>query len=106
MRTFYGESSCLLDNARYPLAMQSGPEQLRDWMRRRGFNQAEASRYLVGGNQPLLSNILNGHYKPGLAKAIQIERLTGIPVEAWASDLDETSDVEPVAAGKRRVAKG
>lgn len=85
--------------------MHSGPEQLRDWMRRRGFTQADAARYF-GFNEPLVSRILNGTYNPGLKNAILLERLTGIPVEAWASsELDETVEAVAAAPAKRRLAK-
>lgn len=92
--------------------MQSGPEQLKDWMRRRGFTQADAARYL-GYNEPMVSRILNGGYSPGLKYAIHMERLTGIPVEAWsASELEESDEDAAVrvagssgSGGKRRVSK-
>jgi transcriptional regulator with XRE-family HTH domain len=80
--------------------MQSGPEQLKDWMRRRGFTQADAARYLEV-DEPYVSVLSSGKRTPGLANAIRLERLTGIPVEAWASNaLDEPE--EPVAAGGRK----
>lgn len=85
--------------------MESGPEQLRDWMRRRGFTQADASRYLEY-NEPMVSRILNGSYNPGLRTALRIEHLTGIPVEAWAaSELDELDLPVTAIAGKRKVSK-
>lgn len=85
--------------------MQSGPEQLRDWMRRRGFTQADAARYLEY-TESLMSRILNGGYNPGLKNAIHLERLTGIPVEAWAASAVASDDEpEPVTAGKRKLAK-
>lgn len=82
-----------------------GPEQFRDWMRRRGFNQSDAARYLEY-SEPLVSKILAGTHNLGLRNAIHVERLTGIPVEAWASELDDEPDAVGAAAGKRKVAKG
>jgi transcriptional regulator with XRE-family HTH domain len=67
----------------------TGAEHLRDWMRRRGFTQAEAGRYLEL-DESLMSRLVNGRYKPGLAKALELERLTGIPVEAWAPRRTES----------------
>jgi len=32
-----------------------------------------------------LSQILNGHRRPGLATAVRIEDVTGIPARAWAA---------------------
>jgi transcriptional regulator with XRE-family HTH domain len=81
--------------------MHSGSEQLKDWMRRRGFTQADACRFL-GFDAASMSNFCAGKRTPGLETALRIERLTGIPVEVWASselDSDETTaDSEPVKA--------
>lgn len=84
--------------------MQLGPEQFRDWMRRRGFTQADASRYL-DFTEPYLSDLLNGRGSPGLANAVHLERFTGIPVEAWTSELSEAADEEVIGTGKRKVRK-
>ena len=73
--------------------MKSGPEQLRDWMRRRVFNQAETAEHF-GWDETTISKILNGVRVPGLENAVKIERETGIPVEAWL----------PTPADKRRAA--
>lgn len=70
-------------------------------MRRRGFTQADAGRYLEMG-QDHLSHILAGRRSPGLETAIKFARLTGIPVEAWSSNaIDEASISEPVETRKR-----
>ncbi len=78
--------------------MQPGPKQLLDWMRRRSFNQTEAAEYLdLHGAE--VSMYLNGRRTPGLAMAVQIERRTGIPVEAWmltAVDGSSGRGSEPV----------
>lgn len=68
----------------------SGAEQFKDWMRRRVFSQADAARYLAM-EVPFISLLANGKRTPGLDNAIKLERMTGIPVEAWAStELDES----------------
>lgn len=85
--------------------MLSGIEQFKDWLRRRGFSQADACRYLQF-DEPYLSGLLTGRRTPGLANAIHIERLTGIPVEAWASALDDSEDRQPAVARNRPVGKG
>lgn len=81
--------------------MESGAEQLRDWMRRRGFTQADAARFL-NFDAASMSNFCAGKRTPGLETALRIERLTGIPVEAWAStDIDnddETTMTQTVKA--------
>jgi transcriptional regulator with XRE-family HTH domain len=62
--------------------MQSGPEQLRDWMKRRKLNQSETAEHL-DMDETYISQIVNGVRTPGLHNALLIERMTGIPVEAW-----------------------
>lgn len=84
--------------------MFTGIEQLRDWMERRGFTQAEAALFL-GFTEPYMSKLITGKGgSPGLANAIHIERLTGISVEAWADALDESESRQPAIASKSRVA--
>lgn len=81
--------------------MVSGPEQLRDWMRRREVNQREAAE-LLNITEVFLSQLLNSKRTPGLENAIKIERLTGISVESWlltavsgASDESVTTPARP-----------
>lgn len=80
--------------------MLSGPEQLRDWMERRGFKNEEASQYL-GIDASVMTKLANGSRNAGLKIAIMIERHTGIPVESWLSeDADEL--VSARAADRRK----
>lgn len=72
---------------------------MRDWMRRRGFNQSDAARYL-GWDQGNISVVLAGKRTLGLETALRIERLTGIPVEAWSAQ--ETDKLETALAGTSR----
>lgn len=82
--------------------MQSGPEQLKDWMRRRGFTQADMARYF-NWDQSFVSVLLSGRRSPGLETAITIERLAGIPVEAWLpSEVDKTEPAVQGSAAKRQ----
>lgn len=81
-----------------------GPTQFRDWMVRRGFNQAEAAKYL-GFTEPYLSQLLSEDRCPGLRNSIHIERMTGISVEAWASQLADEDRRQTAIAGKPRVGK-
>jgi transcriptional regulator with XRE-family HTH domain len=75
--------------------MKSGPEQLKDWMHRRRFMQREVAEHL-GIHFTFVCQLIAGKRSPGLDNAIKIERLTGIPVEAWASSsIDESA--EPIA---------
>lgn len=74
-------------------------------MRKRGFTQADAARYL-GWPEPFLSKLLSGSRTPQLRNAIKLERLTGIPVEAWlSSDVDNDDAAHLVAAGKAKLPK-
>lgn len=83
--------------------MHSGPEQLRDWMERRGFKvQADAARFL-GLELSVFSLLVNGKRKPGVDYALRIEKSTGIPVEAWATDDDDSDQPMAAMAGKRNV---
>lgn len=82
--------------------MKSGADQLTDWMKRREFSNTEAAGFF-GWDLTFISKLVNGHRLPGLTNAIKIERLTGIPVEAWVeSQLDESAHAEPANARKRK----
>lgn len=68
-------------------------------MHRRKFMQREAAEYL-GWDETYVSKLLSGARVPGLDNAIHLERMTGIPVERWAStELDK--DDASVAAKRR-----
>lgn len=84
--------------------MKAGPEQLRDWIERRHVNQREAAE-LLGFGTVFLSQLLNRARKPGLDNAIQIERVTGISVEAWLlTEVSPTdTEAEPVFAKHKRA---
>ena len=81
--------------------MKSGAEQLRDWMKRRGFNQAETALEF-GWTESFVSMLMNEHRMPSLDNAVKIERLTGIPVVAWSSSGDdELAPTGSESGGKR-----
>jgi plasmid maintenance system antidote protein VapI len=83
--------------------MQSGSDQLRDWIRRRGFaTQVEAAEYL-GIETSTFSLLVNGKRSPGLNNALDLEKKTGIPVEAWATDGDDSDDDPPAKTDKRSI---
>jgi transcriptional regulator with XRE-family HTH domain len=79
--------------------MAHGREQLRDWIDRRHFNQREASEYL-STPEAMVSSWLSGRRSPGLENAVNIERLTGIPVEAWMSSRSDESVSTPTPAAR------
>jgi transcriptional regulator with XRE-family HTH domain len=61
-------------------------------MHRRRFLQREAADYF-GWHETYISQLLSGARTPGLDNAVQIERQTGIPVEAWMpSELDKANE--------------
>lgn len=62
--------------------MQSGVEQLRGWMDRKSFNQADTARFF-GWHESVISQYLSGARRPNLPNAVLIEEHTGIPVKAW-----------------------
>lgn len=70
--------------------MDSGRQLLRAWMGRMRFNQSDTAEYL-GISKAELSLYLSRERTPGLDRALHIERMTGIPVEAWSSELGKTS---------------
>lgn len=85
--------------------MEHGRDQLRDWINRREFTQREAAKYL-SFDETVMSNLLVGKRNPGLANAVKIERLTGIPVEAWMpTELDELGESDPLTAGNLNIGK-
>lgn len=69
-------------------------------MRRRGFTQADMARYFRW-DQSFVSVLLSGRRNPGLDTAVTIERLTGIPVEAWVSNEVDTTTSAVAANGSK-----
>lgn len=84
------------------LRMQTGAEQLVDWMDRRGLNQRETAKHFEW-DETFISMLVTGRRLPGLANAVRIERETGIPVEAWVSS--EHDEPATVVSGKARKSK-
>lgn len=79
--------------------MHSGRERLRQWLQRSKLKQGEAAG-LLGFDRSYLSQILGGKRQPGLASAIKIERVSGVPVEAWLPQRDgQPSEAVPDLAG-------
>jgi transcriptional regulator with XRE-family HTH domain len=65
----------------------TGPEHLKDWRKRRGFNLTEAAEYL-GVGVPYLSNVESGRKRVGLDVALRLRDLACIPVDVWAYSPD------------------
>lgn len=61
----------------------TGAQQLRDWMDRRRYNQAELAQEL-GVQEAYVSMLLNGKRTPSLELAVKIEEHAGIPAKAWS----------------------
>ena len=81
--------------------MQSGAELLKEWMQLRGYKQARVAE-VFGMTVSFVSMLMNRHRVPSLDKAIKIERLTGIPVEAWSSSANDNSERTVAAVGGKR----
>lgn len=64
-------------------------------MGRRAVNQTETAQ-MLDTTAVFISQLLSRVRTPGLTNAVHIERLTGIPVEAWL--LSERSDSHELAA--------
>lgn len=67
--------------------MEDGREQLADWIVRCHLTQRNAAVKL-GLHFTTLNKILSGCRRPGLSIAIQLQRLAGVPVEAWTPTGD------------------
>lgn len=85
--------------------MTQGQERLREWIDRSKLSQRAAAD-LLHMHWTFLNQILNDKRSPALATAVRIERITGIPVEAW---MPTEVDNQPVGSGdehrQRKVGK-
>jgi transcriptional regulator with XRE-family HTH domain len=82
-----------------------GAARLWVWLDRVKKNQREAAE-MLGVHYTYLNQILSGDRIPGLANAHRIERLTGIPTEAWLSTEDANYAQRPLAhRAKRRIGR-
>lgn len=61
---------------------KTGPERLADYRDKHGYKQYELAE-LLEVPEAYISQILNGHRRPGLPTAMRIEARTGIPAESW-----------------------
>lgn len=69
-------------------------------MERRGFSvQADAARF-IGIDLSTFCLLVNGKRKPGVDYALDIEKKTGIPVEAWATADDTSVELQSVGPDK------
>lgn len=62
--------------------MPDGPDALKKWIEKRGLAQQEVAE-LLEVHESYVSQVLHRKRTPALANAVRIERITGIPVEAW-----------------------
>ena len=65
--------------------MRTGADQLRSWIQRQGFKHQADAADALGIHFTFVSHLLAGRRVPSLGKAVKIERVTGIPAEAWVS---------------------
>lgn len=59
-----------------------GSRLLEEWLDRTKL-QKQAVAELLGISPSHLAHLVSGHRRPGLAKGVEIQELTGIPVTAW-----------------------
>jgi len=74
-----------------------GRTRFQQWLDKSQLNQREAAR-LLGVHYTHVNQILSGRRLPGLANAVAIERVTGIPVGAWVP----TAEGKPAAPRSRK----
>lgn len=80
--------------------MLHGRDALRTWVERSHYTQGEVAR-LIGITDVFLSQILHGHRMPGLATAIKVERLTGVPAGSW-EETDVSGGAVAIGSGPRK----
>ena len=91
---------------RQQAVQEPGATQLRDWMKRRGFDTQDEVAGFLGIDSRFISQFMNERRRPGLKLALVIERKTGIPVEAWAlSGLHNGDDETLAKVRKSRIRK-
>jgi transcriptional regulator with XRE-family HTH domain len=69
--------------------MLNGPRELEDWRTRRGFRTYVDLAEYLGWDPTYISHLVNGRRVPDLPNALHLERMTGIPVEAWAPKKEQ-----------------
>lgn len=74
--------------------MKSGATQFAEWLETRGFSRTEAAKFLRV-KVPQVSQWVLERRRPGLRNAAKLEKLTGIPVEAWLTRRNGTSKRQP-----------
>lgn len=80
-------------------------EALLAWIDRRCGSHREAAR-LLRLHFTHLSQILSGRRNPGLANAVRIQDVTGIPVTAWVpTDVDKPNMSDTDKARKAKKGK-
>jgi len=85
--------------------MVNGRKRLAEWLRRSQLNQREGAR-LLGFHWTVINKILSGQRTPGLATALTIERVTGIPVDVWLpTSVGQDDETVPEPVRKRVVVK-
>jgi transcriptional regulator with XRE-family HTH domain len=69
--------------------MTVGQTRLAEWLQKSGFTGRQAAR-LIGMHYAHLSQVLNGHRRPGLDLAFAIEAATRIDARDWIKPLSLT----------------
>lgn len=78
--------------------MNSGREQLADWIDRKEYSKAQAAAAFKI-HPVYLWQLLTGKRRPGRDLSVVIEELAGVPVKAWGRAFDKRI----VQKGKRNA---
>jgi transcriptional regulator with XRE-family HTH domain len=68
------------------MVSRSAGEMLREWRGRVGMRQFELAR-IIGATQPMVCCYEGGSVTPGLAMAVAIETVSGIPARSWVPEV-------------------
>lgn len=83
--------------------MQSGREQLADWIDRKDYGRAQAAAAFKI-HPVYLWQLLTGKRRPGRDLSVTIQDLTGIPVKAWGRAFDKRTAQKSKRTGGTRKA--
>jgi len=81
--------------------MQHGSTLLKAWMERARLNQREAA-VVLALNYTMLNKLLRGVRCPGRQSAVHLQRVAGVPVEAWESTTSSHAKKRTPWIGRNR----
>lgn len=72
----------------------TGPELLRRWLQDKK-QTPDTLAESAGSHRSAIYSYLSRRRSPNLAAALTLQRITGIPVESWAVNVDPSAPGEP-----------